>query len=190
MRTCWTTTATVALLLAAAQASAGPIEVRIGGSDLDVAGFGFGDYSYTDNSMGSAVLLDEGDSFAFNFGFVDVSNFALAGGLAELTVYLLTPTPDGDVDDLGWFAIGAWFDSGHVGVDWGDPIAFGYSLGGASGGLLSLNMFDIHGDYRDGFDLWGNITHVRSPVAVAEPGLLLLLGSGLLAVAGLRRRRP
>lgn len=179
----------LALVLIAGPALAGPIELQIGGSDLDIAGFGFGDYSYDDNSMGSPVLLDEGDDLVFNFGFVDVSSFALATGFAELTIQLLSPTtPSGDVSEIGWFAIGAAFDSGLASVDWGAPVSFGYSYGGASGGILSLNMFDIDGLYEDGFNLWGRITNVKSPTAVSEPGLLLLLGSGLLTAAALRRR--
>jgi hypothetical protein len=39
------------------------------------------------------------------------------------------------------------------------------------------------------FDLIGTIKNVKSPTPVAEPGLLLLLGGGLLAVARMRRRK-
>lgn len=178
--------ACVALLGLAASASASPILFQIGGSELDIVGLGFGDYEYHANS--GSLLLDEGESQPFDFGFVDVSAFAGGGGLAQLTVQLLSPTVDGGVASIGAFGIAAAFDFGTVGIEWFGPATVSYSWGGLSGGSLSVDMFDVAGFYHDGFTLSGRITNVRAPVAVSEPGILLLLGSGLLATALVRRR--
>ena len=175
------------LLAIAGPASAVPIPFFVSGSELSGQfdnGDGFG--IYTNYSMPAPHELDDGQSFEFNFGSV-IAGGAGSGWL-ELVVHLSSPTPDGTVADFGAFQVFGFILT-LANIDWGMPVYYNYSYGGASGGLLSLNMYDL--DHSFGFKqtLTGKITNKRSPTPVPEPGALLLLGGGLLAFATVRGRR-
>lgn len=203
----------VTLLGLSSQASAVPIQIT--GSDLEVAGLGVGDYTYS--SYAGVFDLAEGEYLDFKFGHVDVLDqedgcwflvsydCASGVGVLALTIELSSPILDGIFGNLALFGITSQGNEGQVRIEWGGPTYFSYSYGGFSGGLLSLHMEDLGGglfdwEYFDGgIDLWGRISNIQAPgssgdwspsppVAVSEPGILLLLGSGLLAAAALRRR--
>jgi hypothetical protein len=183
-------TAALGFLALAGTAAATPIPFQITGSDLNVVfeeGGAIG--QYLDESMDIPEYLDEGESFNFNFG--TVWSAALGSGIAELVVNLATPTPEGVVSDQGDFSIFSVFIFTLADLDWGAPVQFGYTYGGLGGGILALNLWDFEGVTGGGLELNGTITNVKSPdtpVPVPEPGILLLLGSGLLATAGMRLR--
>lgn len=182
--------AAATLLAIAGPASAVPIPFFVSGSELQGEfdnGFGFG--AYTSYSMPGPQDLDEGQSFEFDFGHVIAGGFG--SGWLKLIVHLSTPTADGPVTDLGVFEVFGFFLT-IANVDWGNPVYYSYSYGGASGGLLSLNMYDLDHSFGVRQTLTGRITNTQSPIApiaVPEPGVLLLLGGGLLAFATLRGRR-
>lgn len=185
----------LALTAIAGRASAVPIPFQIGGSTLEVSADGIGEYTYTDNSMGSPVSLEEGSSHYFNFGHVYIP-FAIAEGTAKLTVQLLSPTSDGTVEQLGGFEIFGLIFGGWLSLDWNGASLVNYSWDGYTGGLLSLRLDDYSWFYgRGGFDITGRIKNEQSPtvetptVQVQEPGVLLLLGSALLGFAVFGRRK-
>jgi len=65
------------------------------------------------------------------------------------------------------------------------PLSYGYN--GMSGGLLTLNLFDIPLEKRKGlFTISGTITNNASPTPIPAP--VLLLGTGLIGLAGFRRK--
>ncbi len=183
--------AALGFLALAGTAAAAPIPFQITGSDLNVV---FDDESggigaYLDESMDAPAYLDEGESFNFNFG--TVLSAAFGSGIAELVVHLATPAPEGVVSDQGEFSVFSLFIFTLADLDWGGPVQFGYSYAGLGGGVLALSLRDFEGIVGGGLALNGTITNVKSPdtpVSVPEPGILLLLGSGLLATAATRRR--
>lgn len=179
---------TAALGLMAGTAHAVPVQVS--GSSLNVDfDWGGGFVNYSANSMSSAVDLAVNDSFTFNFGTITVP-LSFGEGTANFSVNFDTPTPDDSVTDEGSFSVFSviFFSVGKL--TWGDPVIFGYSHGNATGGLLQLDMHDIHGlQLGKKTDLTGTITNLQDPTAVPEPGILTLLGGGLLMLAAVRRRR-
>jgi hypothetical protein len=175
------------LFAMAAPASAVPIPFFVSGSEFYGEfdnGLGFG--AYTSYSMPAPHELDEGQSFTFDFGHVIAGG--IGSGWLELVVHLATPTPDGTVNALGAFKVFGLFLT-VASVDWEAPTYYAYSYGGASGGQFSLKMYDLNHSFGVKQVLTGKITNKKSPTAVPEPGILLLLGSGLLAFATVRARQ-
>lgn len=179
--------AAAALLAIAGPASAVPIPFFVSGSELSGefdTGDGFG--IYTSYSMPAPHELDEGQSFEFDFGSVIAAG--AGSGWLELIVHLSSPTPDGTIADLGAFHVFGFILT-LANIDWGPPVYYDYSYGGSSGGLLSLNMYDLNNSVGVHQTLRGKVTNELSPTPVPEPGVLLLLGGGLVAFATIRGRR-
>lgn len=174
-------------------ACAVPFEVGTN-STLSVGGLGVGLYSYTANAAGPYDLVD-GESTT-TLTFFNVTFSAIAAGQISATIDLVSPTGDVSLDDNGNFlavgTINPLFSLGYVDVTWNDPIQIGYSYQGNSGGILELDLFDIHQGFlaagAQTIAIQGVLTNITSPVP--EPTTMLLFGTGIagLALVGRKRR--
>jgi len=169
-------------------------------SSLDFSALALASYSYTSPAAGP-FLLDEGKStgplnlFKINFSGV-------AAGYVSATIDLVSPTGDFTLNDTGFFVAADIFLGQYADVKWGAPIELGYSYGGNTGGILSLDLADIHitsfGKGTKSINITGSITNVKDALApvqepgtapIPEPGTMLLFGTGLIGLAAVGRRK-
>ena len=182
-----------AWVLMAGNAMAIPFQIGTGGT-LDATGFGLGDYDYDALASGPFDLAEEDTSSLLDF--FNVTFLAGATGTVTATIDFMSPTPDSMVMDSGSFTAVGYVDygpsAGYLNVTWADPVQVGYSYGGLSGGILQLDLNNINNTYGPFCNqgpavVQGYITNVKDPVP--EPATLLLLGSGIAGLAGMRFRR-
>jgi hypothetical protein len=113
---------------------------------------------------------------------------SLAEGTVDAYIELLQPTPEGDVVSTGEFGVFSFFILSAGELTWEEPELIPYSYNGSTGGLLQVDLIDIPKEWQRGasFTISGTITNVRS---VPEPGTIVLMGFGLLGLAGMGRKK-
>ena len=141
-------------------------------------------------ALGTDVFwLDEGETSQV-IDFFDIwTPLAWAEGTVTANVELLSPSPSGDVYNTGTFELLSFFFVSNGSVTWDDPEAVPYSYGGMDGGLLTLDLIDIPSEWQCGthYTFSGTIKNNQAPVP--EPATMLLVGVGLIGLAGLGRRK-
>ncbi len=177
----------------AGMAGAVPIPFQIGTSSTlhETVTWGPGMIgSYT--ALGTPVFyLDDGETSAVIDFFTVNIPLALAAGTVEADIDLLSPTALSSVTDQGTFKVLAFYVASLGGLKWGDPVVIPYVYGGTTTGVLTLDLFDICTlQCGSEFTISGTITNeiTSTPGAVPIPSVVLLLGTGLIGLAGFKRK--
>jgi hypothetical protein len=164
--------------------------------------FNLGSYDVTLNTtdpglvLYSNPILSEPASFNLNVG--QSTTFALFRiGTDESTVNWGEDTVSKDISVSFDFSTpdvtnsiegttrGAWFLFWDYGtVDWENPASFYFG----NGGLFTISLCDVDFGVPGSAIVNATLKYDRASAPVPEPATLLLLGSGLLGAAGLRRR--
>lgn len=168
------------LLLFLSLGSAHAISIDFQATDLTdaVAGEDLWQYTYT--------VSDH--TFAADTGFTIYFDYALYGAIDPFPTSpnadwdVLTWDPDPGIPDDGAFDAYAWNDNASL----ADPFTVSFVWMGA--GTPGAQFFDVYDGFT--FDILDSGTSVASQVApIPEPATLLLLGTGLVGLAGYRKRR-
>ena len=178
------------LLVSFGSAGAVPIQFQVGtnGSLVENVTSGPGILGIWE-ALGTGVFdLEEGETSDPIDFFKLWMPFADAEGTVEATIELLSPTPFGNVSNQGAFSVWSIVIFSGGSAAWDSPAPVSYSYNGMSGGLLTLNLFDIPDMAQFGscYTISGTITNNTSPTPIPAP--LVLLGTGLVGLAGFRRK--
>jgi hypothetical protein len=178
------------VLFAFGNASAVPIPFQVGtGGTLDETVTSGPGILGSWEALGTGVFdLEEGETSGVIDFFKIWTPLALASGTVEAKIELMSPNPSGDVSNQGVFNIIAFLIFSNASVTWDPPTPTPYSYNGYSGGQLTLDLLNIPGEWQFGtcYTISGTITNNVSATPI--PSALLLLGTGLVGLAGFRRK--
>ena len=180
------------LLFAVGNAGAVPIPFQVGtGGTLNENVTSGPGILGTWEALGTGVFnLEEGETSGTIDFFKIWVPFAAAEGTLEASIELISPYPTGDVSNQGTFSVWSVLIISGGSVTWDGPVSVPYNYDGMSDGLLTLNLFDfsIKKQWGSCFTISGTITNDTSPTPTPIPGAFLLLGTGLVGLAGIRRK--
>jgi hypothetical protein len=152
-----------------------------------------GDEVYDTFTLTSAANIGEIDfavsTFAFSSQPITVGIYRIAGGLPGAPVFTgvfsgYTYTSTGRLTDIVTVdPVGLVLGPGSYDISFYNPVNLDLPDYAVRGGSLYQAGYGFRQGYSAGFELKGSVA------AVPEPAAAVLLGTGLIALGGLRRRR-
>lgn len=135
-------------------------------------------------------LLGDDASYTFNFvNFTATPTFIIGGGTATINAILSFDSPS--VDDVSASASAYYghvfgvFSAGYLNWQTSDT-----TLYLPNGGYFDINFNDLFvGGFGNSATATATITAHTAPAPVPEPATMLLLGAGLLGLAGASRKK-
>ena len=149
--------------------------------------WGFGDIDYSYQALSRTFDLAEGQTSApIDFFSVTFHSFFLGSGEAEVKIDFLQPfgKKSGNVGRYCGISFWGRFLGGEI--SWGDPTVIGYG----NGGSLLLDLNDL-GGIKCGSTIMisGTISHMNGSLPIREPATMIMIGTGIIGLAGLGRKK-